>query len=501
MLGFIPWLFGHSVTEFQFKALVVLFLQTICVSSSSNEGLLRGFSAVPDSSVTSFQAFLSDHTGNFSLGFLRVDRTQLALAVLHVPSSQPFWLANPTRLARWSDSTRLSFNGSLVISDPHEGVLWSTGTTGDSVLLLNTSNLQVQSDGDPPSVLWQSFDFPTDSLVENQNFTSSMSLVSSNGLYSLRLGDDFMGLYANFLHSDSDSEQVIYWKHKALEVKAQIVEGGGPLYALVNTDGYLGMYQYQTSSKPMDVQKFDSFQRSNISFLMVRIEPDGNLNGYYWDGSKWALNYQAIAETCELLSPCGSYGLCKPGGSGSGCSCLDNRTSYQSGTGCFDERQQGYGDFCGQAVAENNYWVLRRKGVEAPDKEFLSYETLSSVEQCESLCEKNCSCWGALYNNANGFCYSVDYPIQTMSGTGDESKVGFFKVRNSPPGKKKRSIGVVVGVVVGSVVLIAIIGIGLAIAGYLRWKTKGAIRQDGISLSPGPYKNLGSSSFSYAESK
>ncbi|KAI4300423.1 hypothetical protein L6164_033805 [Bauhinia variegata] len=480
MLGFMG--------ELQFIALLVLSLQTISVSSSSNEGLLRGFSAVPHSSVTSFQAILGDNTGNFSLGFLRVDRTRLALAVLHVPSSQPLWLANPTRLARWSDTTRLFFNGSLVITDPREGVLWSTGTTGDRVLLLDTSNLQVQSDGDPPSVLWQSFDFPTDTLVENQNFTSSMSLVSSNGLYSLHLGKDFMGLYAKY----SPSEQIIiYWKHKAQEAKAQIVVGGGPLYAQVNTDGYLGMYQYQTSSLPVDVQKFNSFQRSNVSFLLVRIEPDGNLKGYYWDGSKWALNYQAIADACELPSPCGSYGLCTPGGSGSGCSCLDNTTSYQPVTGCFHDRRQEYGDFCDQGIAKNDYWALRRKGVEAPHKELLRSETVSSLEQCESLCEKNCSCWGALYNNATGFCYIVDYPIQTMTGTRDESKLGYFKVRNSPPGKK-HSIGAVLGIFAGAASIIAIVG--LVIAKYLKRKKTRGIKEDGISLSPGPYKNLGSSS-------
>ena len=62
----------------------------------------------------------------------------------------------------------------------------------------------------------------------------------------------------------------------------------------------IGIGMYQTSSKPVDVQKFNSFQRPITSFLIIRIEPDGNLKGYYWDGSNWVLNYQAIAETCDL---------------------------------------------------------------------------------------------------------------------------------------------------------------------------------------------------------
>ena len=494
----IPFLFKmirlvQALTWHQFLAVLLLCLETIwtwtcfAAPNSCTTELLRGFSAVPQSSISSFQRLLQDNTGNFSMGFLRMNRNQLALAVLHVNSSEPVWLANPTHLAAWSDSTQLLFNGSLMISDSHTGILWSTDTYGDRLVLLNNSNLQVQSDGEPLSVLWQSFDFPTSTLVENQNFTSNMSLISSNNLYALRLGSDFMGLYAE--HKGRASEE-LYWKHTALEAKAHIIAGQGPIYARVNLDGYLGMYQ--TSSKPVDVQKFNSFQRPITSFLIIRIEPDGNLKGYYWDGSNWVLNYQAIAETCDLPSPCGSYGLCTPGESG--CSCLDNRTSFRPGAGCFEE---GYGDFCGQGIAVENYWVVRRKGVEPPHKELLGYATTSSVEQCESLCEKNCNCWGALYNNATGYCHIVDYPIQTMSGTGDEYKMGYFKVRKGVGEERHVGIGVLAGVVGGTVGLIGVIGF----VSYMRWKrieVKRIPEEDG-PFSPGPYKHLRSGSSSSIE--
>ena len=471
---------GKCATQPQFLLPVVLILLQYSCTCFAVQELLRGFSAVPDSSFASFQPLLKDQTGNFSLGFLRMNRNQLALTVLHVPSSEPFWLANPSQLAAWSRSTELFFNGSLVISDRRAGILWSTDTYGERVVLLNTSNLQVQTNGDTPSVLWQSFDFPTTTLIENQNFTSNMSLISSNGLYALRLGNDFMGLYAK--QKEGTSEQ-LYWKHTALQAKAQIVEGQGPLYAQVNSDGYLAMYQ--TSPKPVDVQKFSSFQRPTTSLLLVRIEQDGNLKGYYWDGSSWVFNYEAITETCELPSPCGAYGLCTPGGPG--CSCLDNRTAYRTDSGCSEE---GYGDLCGEGIAINRYWILRRKGVEYPHKELLRYEMTSSVEECEYSCEKNCSCWGALYNNATGFCYFVDYPIQTMLGTGAHYKVGYFKVRRGGEEKKHASIGVVSGVVGGAVVLIGAIGFG----SYMRWKKRKGVKR-ARDASPGPYKNLGSASF------
>ncbi|TKY62034.1 PAN domain-containing protein [Spatholobus suberectus] len=146
--------------QLQFIAILVLSLETTLTYSATTsipQELHIGFSAAPESSTTPFQAVLSDPNGNFSLGFLRVNRNQLALAVLHVASSEPFWVANPTHAASWFDTTRLFFNGSLVLSDPETRVSWSTATNGDRAVLLNSSNLQVQTKGAP---LWESFHFP-----------------------------------------------------------------------------------------------------------------------------------------------------------------------------------------------------------------------------------------------------------------------------------------------------------------------------------------------------
>ncbi|KAF3441715.1 hypothetical protein FNV43_RR15630 [Rhamnella rubrinervis] len=474
-------------TQLLLAAIIVLYAPSVtCSEAAATQELLKGFKATVDPSVSSFQALLRDSTGNLSLGFLKTDGAYVALAVLHLPSSEPIWVADyPTRLARWSGRTQLIFNGSLVISDPHEKVIWSTGTQGDRVLLLNTSNLQIQKldSDDASSVLWQSFDFPTDTLVENQNFTAKMTLYSSNGQYSMRLGNNFLGLYANFKQG---SEQ-IYWKHRAMEARAKIVDGKGPIYLRINPDGYLGMYQ--TENQPVDVQPLTSFQRTINGLLRIRLEPDGNLKGYYWDGSKWVLNYQAISDQCELPSACGSYGLCR---AGSGCSCLDNRTDHRSGK-CLPTE---IGDLCGGGVAKNNFRVLRRKGVELPYKELMRYETTLSLEECESSCENNCSCWGALYNNASGFCYPVDYPIQTLVGIGDEAKVGYFKVRKGADREKtKVGFGVGIGVVGGALmILVWIVGFG----SYRIWKRRKALKrflEEEGGVSPGPYKDLGSASF------
>ncbi|GFZ02471.1 D-mannose binding lectin protein with Apple-like carbohydrate-binding domain-containing protein [Actinidia rufa] len=443
------------LTQLLYTSLCVLFSATrVRAGATATRELLRGFTATPDPSISPFQALLDDSTGNYSLGFLRVNRVQLDLAVVHVPSSEPLWVANPTRPPGWSAQTRVFFNGSLVISDPHTGAFWSTETSGDRVWLSNTSNLQIQKLDDSPSVLWER--------------------------------PNFIGLYAKF-NGEHEPDQ-IYLRHKALEAKAEVIEGQGPIYIILSSDGYLGMYQ--NGSVPVDVQPFSTFQQTRSGTRRIRLEPDGNLKGYYWTGSNWVLDYEAIPDPCELPSSCGSYGLCQPG---LGCSCLDNHSDYNSGRCGPPEKNSFSGDFCGPN--EGKYWVLRRKGVELPYKELMGYEKMDSLAQCEKSCGENCTCWGAVYSNSSGFCYTIDYPIQSLLVVGDVTKVGYFKVRVSA-GKKGVEVGYEVGIgllCVAVLVFGVVVGFGLYRVRSRKRGVSGYLEEDS-GVEVGPYKNLGSAS-------
>lgn len=467
------------------KLLLVVYISTFMLRvgfCSITRELVRGFKATPNPSVSSFQPILTDSNGNYSLGFNRVDNSKLALVIIHVQSSDQIWIANQVRLARWSNPTQLIFNGSLVISDSHSGVFWSSNTNGDRVSLSDTSNLQIQKlNGPPHSVVWQSIDFPSDTLVENQNLSSGMSLVSSNGLYTMRLGFDFIGLYAKFGSGPGLGQ--IYLKHTALEAKADIIEGGTPIFAQLNSDGFLGMYQ--NGSVPVDVQSFNSFQQPGSGNRRIRLEPDGNLKGYYWTGSSWILDYQAISDPCELPSQCGSYGLCQ---AGKGCSCLDNRTEHNSGQCAPPENNSG--DFC--SVNNSKYWVLRRSGVDLPYKELMGYVKMESLEQCESACEGNCTCWGVVYSNSSGFCYSVNYPIQSLLAVGDDTKVGYFKVRE---GVVRHRMGMTVWLGVGLLCGIVLVWAVGWLGWYRLWMRKRGANAYVAEEGVGPYKDLGSASF------
>lgn len=152
------------------------------------------------------------------------------------------------------------------------------------------------------------------------------------------------------------------------------------------------------------------------------------------------------------------------------------------------------GDLCGGSDV-NGFQVVRRGGVDLMNKELLGFQKVASLQECEGLCENNCSCWGAVYNNVSGYCYRMEYPIQTLLAVGDQKKLGYFKVRNTQEkGNEKnrmKTLGSVLLIIVGGLALVG----GIGFAGHRIWNARGwssSSNEDEVGL---PYKDLNSSSF------
>ncbi|KAG2658798.1 PAN domain-containing protein At5g03700-like [Panicum virgatum] len=459
-------------------------------AAATAQELRRGFSVTHDQSYSQFQPVLADPTGAFALGFLRVKATMLDLAVLHLPSAFPLWRAIPDRPAPWSAPASLSFDGGLVLTDRAASkVLWSAAAAspGDRAVLLNTSNLQIQSTS--AGVVWQSFDHPSDTIVQGQNLTTAAALYTLDRRFAMRLGSNYFALYIEPPSPGGVAAAAMYLKHTALQAKAQIVAGGGPTYARVEPDGFLAMYQKE--GPPADVLSFDTFNRGVRALRRMTLEPDGNLRAYYWDGARWAADYTSITEACELPTTCGAYSVCaQPRG---GCECLLGNAT--DGSGCAAAAAPG--SLCGTPGGEVGglYRAVRRRGVEPANKELLGFERAASAADCEARCERKCSCWGAVYSNGTGYCYLLDYPAQLLV-EGDERKLGYFKVRSLEEEAAGRGGGGGAGGVKAALLAVGVAAVvgAAAFGAYRAWDRRrraaaDARRQLGAvddGLSPGP---------------
>ncbi|XP_014630712.1 putative receptor protein kinase ZmPK1 [Glycine max] len=163
--------------------------------------------------------------GMFSAGFYAVGQNAYSFAVWF---SEPYgqtrnatvvWMANRDQPVNGKDSKiSLLRNGNLALNDVDESLVWYTNTASlsSSVRLFfdNTGNLLLHETQATGVVLWQSFDFPTDTLLPQQVFTRHSKLVSSRSETNMS-----SGFYALFFDNDNifrllyDGPEVsgLYW--------------------------------------------------------------------------------------------------------------------------------------------------------------------------------------------------------------------------------------------------------------------------------------------------
>ncbi|KVI03329.1 Apple-like protein [Cynara cardunculus var. scolymus] len=272
-------------------------------------------------------------------------------------------------------------DGNLVLIDAGRTVIWSTKTKSTSssslqLQLLNTGNLVLDVGG---QTLWQSFDYPTDTLLPNQPFTKSTKLVSSksrsnysSGFYKMFFDSD--GILR--LIYDAPETTTIYWPHPSF----RSWEVGRLQYmysrrAILDSNG-----QFNSS----DGWKFKSADFGMGRQRIMRIDVDGNARVYslveHERRMKWEVEWQAISQPCKIHGTCGPNSLCTYSqDSGRKCSCLSGykMVNYEdSSYGCEPEFKPCIQDDC-------DFIELRHV-------EFYGYDVRIHGNYTVDACKKDC---------------------------------------------------------------------------------------------------------------
>ncbi|KAF8413687.1 hypothetical protein HHK36_001679 [Tetracentron sinense] len=170
---------------------------------------------------------------------------------------QVVWSANRNNPVRANATLQLTPEGDLVLQDVDGTLVWSTNTSGKSVMGLNmtdTGNLVLFDIN--KNTVWQSFDHPTDSLlpgqklVEGQILTPSVSELNwtEGGLFSLFVTG--RGLIASI---GSNPPQVYYnsttkGTEEMKDDEITVPVASSAQYMKFGPDGHLRVYQYLLQS-------------------------------------------------------------------------------------------------------------------------------------------------------------------------------------------------------------------------------------------------------------
>ncbi|XP_074271355.1 putative receptor protein kinase ZmPK1 isoform X1 [Silene latifolia] len=374
--------------------------------------LARGSSLTAES--TSKSNFLTSPDNTFTCGFYSFGANAYWFSIWYTNSNLKtvIWTANRDNpVNRRKSRLTLRKDGSMVLTDFDGSITWETNTTSahvDKAELLNSGNFVIK--GIKDNILWQSFDFPTDTLLPTQLITKKKTLVSNIGSKNFGSG------YFNFFF---DSDNVLRLLYDGPEITSIYWPNINSVNVFAN-----GRTNYNSSR----IASFDRTGRFNSSDQMqftttdvgtginrrLTLDYDGNLRVYSLNDSSgmWDITWQAISGQCDVHGICGRNGICEYSPEPR-CSCPPNYEPTDS-----SDWSKGCKPKFNRSCSDSHFVELSHVDYYGFD---LNYSKPVSFEACRQICLTDCRCQGFSYRLiGQGTCYtksslfngyrSVDFP-------------------------------------------------------------------------------------------
>ncbi|XP_021638236.2 G-type lectin S-receptor-like serine/threonine-protein kinase RKS1 isoform X2 [Hevea brasiliensis] len=335
---------------------------------------------------------------NFALGFFSPGRSRyryLGIWYYKVREQTVVWVANRNDPINGSSGV-LSINqyGNLILySNLKQKILvWSTNVsvemTGTCVAqLLDSGNLVLIQERSK-RVVWQSFDYPTDTHLPGMKLGMNRKTGFHNFLTSWRSADDpGIGDYSIGLNPNGSPQAILYrgtepyWRSSPWPIKMYVDVRN---FTFVNNQDEV----YST---------FDLVDDSVI--LRIKLDYSGLVMHLTWHESdgKWKEFYSAPNYRCESYGYCGAFGKCDPVHvQRFECDCLpgyepkflrDWNILMDASSGCVRKRQES------SPMCKHGEGFVEVASVKIPDTSAAVWLGLNmSPMNCELECRRNCSC-------------------------------------------------------------------------------------------------------------
>ncbi|XP_020272832.1 receptor-like serine/threonine-protein kinase SD1-8 isoform X1 [Asparagus officinalis] len=382
------------------KSFLLLFFILCSFSLSVSRDTLT-----PNQPLSGDETLVSSH-GTFSLGFFSptnsTNNRYIGIWYTIIPGQRVIlWVGNRQNPVSGPTAVlMLTSNGSLLVTDGNSKVFLSSPSmmaVGKPVAqLLDAGNFVIRDSQitDSNSFAWQSFDYPTDTLITgmklgwnltsglNRNLTAwSSSTDPSPGNYTLAL--DLRG-----------DPQVMLWNGHSLQWRSGPWTGLQFSNNLPVTLTYTGIFAYHFVNNKEEVYySAGVVNKSTITRLVVN--PQGVAERYIWlDASRmWDRYWYTPSTQCDGYAACGPYGSCDPKGSPM-CSCLQgfepkspvNWAVRYTSDGCVRKTKLD----CRNGT--DGFVTIPRTLL--PDTVNATVNRTMSLDECQAACLRNCSCTG-----------------------------------------------------------------------------------------------------------
>jgi Protein kinase domain/D-mannose binding lectin/S-locus glycoprotein domain len=351
-------------------------------------------------SVENPSKVLRSPSGTFTCGFYKISPTVYTFSIWFSKSANNtvVWTANRNQTVHNFGSIIKLRKDNLVLTDYDGSVAWNTNmSTGGAYQaeLLDTGNLVVKSRGN--SILWQSFDYPTNTLLPTQRITSDTNLIAfraplSSDYYQFFFDDNYV-LSLKYGNPTLSSK---YWPDPMYSVY-----GNGRVTSLSSRNASFDATGHFTST---DDLQFDASDLGLRVWRRLTLDPDGNLRLYSLnenDGS-WSISWVALSQQCKIHGLCGKNGICMYALQPT-CTCPP---------GYKKNNPSDWSEGCSPVVnsmAETKEWFAHLPGTDYWGSD-INVTKRISIDQCKDICKAyNRSCKGLEYHPGNGDCYIKNF--------------------------------------------------------------------------------------------
>ncbi|XP_027061151.1 G-type lectin S-receptor-like serine/threonine-protein kinase At4g27290 [Coffea arabica] len=342
--------------------------------------------------------------GNFELGFFSPGNSSsryVGIRYNNISSTTVVWVANRgAPLTNASGILKVAKSGQLILLDYANNIIWSTNLSrpvqNPFAQLLDSGNfiLKDSDDENSDNFLWQSFDHPTDTLLPGMKLG-----------WNLETGQEF---YLTSWKNENDPAPGEFTYRTDITGYAEHVLRKGPIvisrglpWTGIETVDYSGapntgknpVYSFALVYNQREL--YFSYQLLNSFASRFVLNQSGVAqNWLLFDDERegWVLHFNIPNNTCDSYGLCGPYGACN--------------IANDPICGCLEGFQPKYPhrwvkkDWSGGCIRrtplncengdENGF--LKYSVFTFPETKNTWYSGDMALEDCKTLCLKNCSC-------------------------------------------------------------------------------------------------------------
>ncbi|KAI8558377.1 hypothetical protein RHMOL_Rhmol04G0087100 [Rhododendron molle] len=312
-------------SSFLFSLLFLLFTFNLPIISHGSDTISANQSLSGDQTLVSangtFKLGFYDQPGNSSNYYICIVYNKVSL-----PNRTIAWMANRDKPISDKYSSGLKImDGNLVLLNESQMPIWSTNqssTASSSVVAVlgDDGNLVVKDGFNSTQPIWQSFDFPTDTLLPGGKIGYNKRTKTHQNLTSWKNSEDpSRGLFSLSLKADT-KECVISWNG----TKQYWTSGPwqGQIFSWVPE---MGLRNSISNFSYVDNENESYFMYSMndpavISRFVMGVSGEIKLLPWSETSGQWNLLWSQPREQCEVSALCGAFGACN--GTQPVCKCL-----------------------------------------------------------------------------------------------------------------------------------------------------------------------------------